>query len=77
MKDLGETKKILGMEINRNRSMADSGYHRRIMFSRWKGSTYLQQDRSHYSFCKSLQVILQSMPKRTRRRGWNFSSIIC
>jgi len=40
MKDLGEAKKILGMEISRDRNTTNSGYPRRIMFLRcWKGLT--------------------------------------
>jgi len=40
MKDLGEAKKILGMEITRDRSTADFGYPKRTMFSKcWRDST--------------------------------------
>jgi len=39
MKDLGEAKKILGMEILETEAQAEFGYPRRTMFSRyWRDS---------------------------------------
>ena len=48
MKDLKEAKKILGMEITRDRgAQADFGYPKRTMFSRyWRDSTWHKQDQS-------------------------------
>ena len=41
MKDLGETKKILGMEIRRDKALEDYGCLKVAMLGRcWRGSTW-------------------------------------
>jgi len=77
MKDLGEAKKILSMEITRDRDSDNFGCPKRTIFSRcWRDSTWQKQDQSH-SFSRSLQIILQAVSTIIRRGGGDVSSIIC
>ena len=78
MKNLGEVKKILGMEITQGRG---SG---RIWLSQGEQHSQnvrkIQDGRSktdHYSFDRSLQVILQVVSTITRSGGGDISSTIC
>ena len=77
IKNLGEAKKILGREITRDRSTG------RLWLSRGTvslGVGEIQHGRSktcHYSFGRSLQIILQVVSIITERGGGDVSSTIC
>jgi len=76
MKDLGETKKILGMEITR-----DKRFRQTLAILgelRSQGIGEIQHGRrktSHHSFGRSLQIILQAVSTITQKG--DVSSIIC
>jgi len=78
MKNLGEAKKILGMEITRDR---DSGrlwlLQENYILKVLERFNMTEVKTSHHSFDKSLQIILQAVSTITEREGSDILSTIC
>jgi len=76
MKDLGEAKKILGIEITRDKSSGRLWlFHENYVLRVLEKIEHSKSKTSYYSFARSLQVILQTVSK-INGRGEDVSSTI-
>ena len=75
MKDLGEAKKILSMEITRDRFRQTLAIPAELRFQSVGKIQYDRSKTGHHFFRKSLQVILQEISTITERR--DVLSAIC
>jgi len=73
MKNLGEAKKILGMEISWDRLRQNLAISRELYSQGVREIQHGRRKTSHHFFSRSLQIILQAVSTITRRGGGDVS----